>query len=182
MDQRAYLPSAGNGQPDVGRFEQGTPGSRWALGRYLVGRAIADFVSRVMLIVGLAILVLGGLVEWLGPTWAAVLMVLFGGSVLLLRWLLVAVLRRLTAADYFGPYEAQLRRLLADTRGDVRSELRRIGVPSRSWTIPLLGLRLARRKRRARTLARLRQFDVERVVPAARLDQLHMIVSQLSRR
>lgn len=182
MDQPAYLPPTGDGQPDVGRFEHGTPGSRWALGRYLVGRVIAEYVSRVLLIFALAVLVLAGVVGWLGPTWAAVLIVLFGASVLLLRWLLVAVLRRLTAARHFGPYESELRRLVAATHGDVRTELRRIGVPSRRWTLPLLGLRLARPRHRAKTLARLRQFEVERAVPVARLDQLHMIVSQLSRR
>jgi hypothetical protein len=72
-----------------------------------------------------------------------------------------------------------MRRLVAETRGDIRTELRRIGVPSRMWTLPLLVWRLARRARRAETLQRLRGFDAERVVSRSRLDEVHMIVRQL---
>ena len=164
--------------PDVGSFEQGTPGSRWALGRYLVGRAIGEYVSRGLLVFALLVVGLAALVWWLGPHWLAVLIGVFAVCVLLFRWARGAVLRRATSAGYFGPMESRLRQLVADTRGDVRAELRRIGVPSRTWTLPLLAWRLIRRRRRAETMRRLRQFDVERVVPSARLDELHLIVQQ----
>ena len=62
---------------------------------------------------------------------------------------LSAVLRRVTGAGYFGSAEGRMRRLVAETRGDIRTELRRIGVPSRLWSLPLLVWRLARRTRRA---------------------------------
>jgi hypothetical protein len=165
--------------PDVGRFEQGTPGSRWALGRYLVGRAIGEYVSRGLMVFALIVVGLAVLVWWLGPRWLAVLIGLFALCVLLFRWALTALLRRATGVGAFGPMEDRLRRLVADTRGDVRAELRRVGVPSRTWTLPLLAWRLFRRRRRAETMRRLRQFDVERVVPKARLDELHLIVRQV---
>jgi hypothetical protein len=60
----------------------------------------------------------------------------------------------------------------------VRTELRRIGLPSRRLTMPLLALRLLGR-RRSETLRRLGTFDVERVVPESRLDELHLIVYNL---
>ncbi len=179
VDPAQLPPPPDHGQPEVGDFEQGTPGSRWALGRYLVGRALGDYVGRGLLVIALGIAALAALVYWLGPTWLAVLIGVFALSVLLFRWLLSAVLRRFTGAHLFGPAEQRMRALVADTRTDVRAELRRIGVPSRTWTFPLLALRLARRTRRRDTLQRLGRFDVDRVVPASRLDELHMIVRQL---
>jgi hypothetical protein len=173
------LPPPQRDHPDVGAFEQGTPGSRWALGRYLVGRAIGEYVSRALTLFALIAVGLTALVWWLGPHWLAVLIGVFALTVLLLRSLLGAVLRRVTGVGYFGPAEDRMRRMVAETRGDVRSELRRIGVPSRTWTLPLLVWRLARRARRAETLRRLRSFDAERVVSRSRLDELHMIVRQL---
>jgi hypothetical protein len=166
-------------RPDVGHFEQGTPASRWALGRYLVGRAVGEYLSRGLLAFALMVIALAVLVWWVGPRWLAVLAGVFALCVLVLRWTLGAILRRATGAAYFAPMQDRLRRLVADTRGDVRAELRRIGVPSRTWTLPLLAWRLARRRRRAETLRRLRRFEVERVVPAARLDELHMIVQRV---
>jgi hypothetical protein len=173
------LPPSDHDRLDVGAFEQGTPGSRWALGRYLVGRAIGEYVSRALMVFALFVVALTVLVWWLGPHWLAVLIGVFALTVLLLRSLLGAVLRRITGAGYFGPVEDRMRRLVADTRGDIRGELRRIGVPSRTWTLPLLLWRLTRRTRRGETLQRLRLFDAERVVPGSRLDELHMIVRQL---
>lgn len=173
------LPPPQRDHPDVGAFEQGTPGSRWALGRYLVGRAIGEYVSRALTFFALLVVALTALVWWLGPHWLAVLIGVFALTVLLLRSLLGAVLRRVTGVGYFGPAEDRMRRLVAETRGDVRIELRRIGVPSRIWTLPLLVWRLARRARRAETIRRLRSFDAERVVSGSRLDELHMIVRQL---
>jgi hypothetical protein len=173
------LPPPKHPDPDVGAFEQGTPASRWALGRYLVGRAIGDFVSRALTVFTLFVVALAALVWWLGPHWLAVLIGVFALTVLLVRSLLGAVLRRATGAGYFGPADDRMRRLVAETRGDIRAELRRIRVPSRTWTLPLLVWRLARRRRRAETLRRLRAFDAKRVVSRSRLDELHMIVQQL---
>jgi hypothetical protein len=173
------LPPPLHDGPDVGQFEQGTPGSRWALGRYLVGRAIGEFVGRALTVFALLVVALAALAWWLGPHWLAGLIGVFAVTVLLLRSLLGAVQRRATGAGYFGPAEDRMRRLVAETRGDIRTELRRIGVPSRTWTLPLLVWRLARRTRRAETLQRLRDFDAERVVSRSRLDELHMIVRRL---
>ncbi len=173
------LPPPDPDGPEVGDFDQGTPGSRWALGRYLVGRAIGEYLNRALMLFALVVVALAVCVWWLGPRWLAVLIGVFAVTVLLLRWGLSAVLRRATGVGYFSPLEGRMRRLVADTRGDVRVELRRIGVPSRMWTLPLLAWRLDRPRHRGETLRRLRQFDVERVVPRSRLDELHLIVRQL---
>lgn len=172
------LPPPEPDRPDVGAFEQGTPASRWALGRYLVGRVLGEYVSEVLLVFALVVVALAVLVWFFGPHWLAVLIGVVALSVLVLRALLGAVLRRVSGARYFGPVEDRMWRLVRQTRGDMRAELRRIGVPSRVWTFPVLALRLARPSRRAETLERLRRFEVERVVPSTRLDELHMLVRQ----
>jgi hypothetical protein len=161
---------------DVGEFRQGSPVSRWALARYLVGRSIGESVSWSLLFVGLGILAVAALVGWgLNSTFWAVVIGIIGLGVLALRALLRAVLRRLTAADQLEPIEQRLRGLVSDTRSDVLRELRRLGLPSHTWTLPLLALRFAGRRRRE-TLERLRRFDVDRVVPKARLDELHLLL------
>jgi hypothetical protein len=163
---------------DVGGFQQGSPTSRWALARYLVGRAVGEAASRTLLIVALAVLALAALCEWgLGSTFLAVVLVVLAVMVLLLRAGLRAILRRLTAADRSGPIETRLRALVSDTHGDVLRELRRAGLPSHTLTLPLLAFKLVGR-RRAATIARLREFDVERAVPNARLDELHILLRQ----
>ena len=161
---------------DVGAFEQGSPASRWALARYLVGRALGESISRSLLVLALGILALAGLAEWAGSTFWSVLLALLALAVLAVRAVLGAVLRRLSAAERLGPIEARLHALVAETRSDVLAELRRIGLPGRTWTLPLLAVRFLGRQRRRAAVARLRGFDLDRVVPKARVDEVHLIL------
>lgn len=170
---------------DVGAFEQGSPVSRWALARYLVGRALGESIGRSLLIVGLVVLALAGLVEWLGSTFWSIVIAVVALAVLAMRAVLRAVLRRLTTANTVGTagtVEVRLQSLVTDTRPDVLAELRRVGLPGRTWSLPLLALRFLGRQRRRRTLTRLRSFDVDRVVPKARLDELHLILRDMQGR
>lgn len=161
---------------DVGTFEQGSGFSRWALARYLVGRAIGQSVSNTLLMIVIGLLVLVAVLEWvLHTTFFAILVLIVAVLVLVLRRGLRAVLRSLSAADKYGPVEDRLRQLVSDTHGDVLKELRRVGLPGRAITLPLLALRLVGRRRKD-TITRLREFEVERAVPKARLDELHMLL------
>jgi hypothetical protein len=161
---------------DVGEFRQGSPLTQWALARYLVGRALGESIGHTLLVVALVILSLAAASEWgLHSTFLAVVLTVLAVIVLLVRATLRAILRRLTEADRYGPLETRMRALVADTRGDVRRELRRVGLPSHSITLPLLAVRLMG-KRRTATLSRLREFDIDRAVPRARLDELHLLL------
>jgi hypothetical protein len=163
---------------DVGEFAQGSAVSRWALARYLVGRSIGESVGNTLLLVAVVILALAAVSQWvLGSTFLAVVLVILALLVLVVRAGLRAILRRLTAADRYGPIEQRLRALVSDTKGDVLKELRRVGLPSRTWTLPLLAFRLVGKRRKA-TLTRLRDFDIDRAVPKARLDELHMLLGR----
>ncbi|MCW2495510.1 hypothetical protein [Jatrophihabitans sp.] len=160
---------------DVGDFRQGTPASQWALARYLVGRAVAEALGRGLMIAALGVLVIAGLIGWAGSTFWAVVVGVVALGILVLRAALLGVLRRLPLMAGFGALEDRLRALVTDTGKDVLRELRRVGLPSHSWTLPLLALRLIGRRRRE-TTERLRRFEVGRVVPAARLDELHLLL------
>lgn len=162
---------------EVGEFRQGSPLSQWALARYLVGRALTESIGTALLGLGLVLLALAAVSEWLlHSTLLAVLIVIIAVGVLILRWILLAVVRRLTAFTQYAPVEARMTALVSDTRSDVLRELRRIGLPGRAWTLPLLVLRFLGRTRRADTVARLRRFEITRVVPAARLDELILLL------
>lgn len=163
---------------DVGEFRQGSPLTRWALARYLVGRALGESVGHTLLVVAAAVLALAAACQWgLHSTFFAVVLTVLAVMVLLVRAGLRTILRRLTEADRYGPVETRLRELVADTRGDVLAELRRVGLPSHTVTLPLLAFRLVG-KRRAATLARLREFDIDRAVPKTRLDELHLLLGR----
>lgn len=178
-----YADEEGGEYAYVGEFRQGSDASRWALARYLVGRAIGEAVGRSLLVVAVLILAAAGLLEVGGHPFWAVLCVLAALGVLLVRATLRALLRPLTAIGATGiaaATEARLRSAVDDTRADVLRELRRLGLPGRTWTLPLLALRLARRRKRADTLERLRGFDVDKVVPASRVDELHLLLQAVS--
>ena len=161
---------------EVGEFRQGSPLSQWAFARYLVGRAIGESVGHTLLVVAVGLLALAAACQWgLHSTFLAVVVGILALMVLLVRTALRAILRRLTEADRYGPIETRLRALVSDTRGDVLRELRRVGLPSHTVTLPLLAVRLLGKRRRA-TLERLRGFDIDRAVPKHRLDELHLLL------
>ncbi len=161
---------------DVGAFEQGSPFSRWALARYVVGRVILERVSWSLLVLALVFFALAAVSQFvLHVTLLTVLLVIVAVMVLLMRALLQAVLRRLMGAKAYGPLEEQLSGIVSGAGSDVLAELHRVGLPSRTLTLPLIAVRLIG-KRRAETMTRLREFEVERAVSRARLDELHMLL------
>jgi hypothetical protein len=166
---------------DVGDFRRGNLGTQWALGRYLVGRVIVGRVQAGLLFSAVLILILAGLVYWAGITWLAVLIALAALGVIIVRWLFITLVGRLIQAPIFGPFEDQLRRLVGDTRGDLRRELHRIGVPAGWWSFPLLIVRLMRRTSRRRLFERMRTVDLGKVVPASRVDELHLLIDSVRR-
>ena len=171
----------GRQAPEVGEFRQGTADSRRTLSGYLVGRAIGEQTAAGLMILGFSFLALAVGAYFIAPTWLAVLVGLIGFGLLLVRAVVAAVMRRLAGVGRFGPHEDRMRSLVAETRGDVRRELRRLGLPSHTATMPLLVARLLGR-RRGEVIARLRGFDIDRVVPPARVDDVHLVIQALSQR
>jgi hypothetical protein len=163
---------------DVGAFEPGSPFTRWALARYIVGRVILERVSWSLLVVAGVLVVLAVLAGWgLDSIFLAVVLGIIALFVLILRAVLRAVLKRLMAAKVYGPLEERMSAVIDGARKDVLAELRRVGLPSRLLTLPLLAVRLIGR-RRQETIARMREFDVDRAVSKARRDELHLVLRE----
>jgi hypothetical protein len=130
-----------------------------------------------LLSVVVVLLVLAGLAWWgIEAKVLGALLVVLALGVLLMRWVLLGVVRRLTGFTHYAALEEHMRALVDDTSSDVLRELRRIGLPGRVWTLPLLAMRFVGRQRRHDTLARLRTFEVERAVPKSRLDEMHIVL------
>ena len=163
---------------DIGSFDQGTEFSRWALARYIVGRVILERVSWALLALGIVVLVLAAVSQWLlHSTLLAVLLVIVALGVFAMRGLLRFVLHRLMNAKAYGPMEERVGKIVNGASRDVFLELRRVGLPSRIVTLPLLLFRLVGR-RRAETMERIRRFEVDRAVPKASRDELYLVLRQ----
>lgn len=173
------LPIGPQEGPDVGTFRQGDPFSRWALSRFVIGRVVLQRVGWTLLGLAVVLLALAVVCQLvLHLTVVTVLLVLVMLAVLAMRALLRLVLTKLLAAAEQGPLGAQLDDLVKGAAPDVLAELRRVGLPSRTLTMPLLAVRLARAKTREDTTQRLRRFEVERAVSDTRIDQLHLLLQQ----
>jgi len=168
--------------PDVGPYQRGTDASHWAMRRYLLTRALGVSVIRTVQWMGIAILLLAALVWVAHIKWLAVLIGLVAIAVLIVRALLSALGRRLTGVGGFGPaeaeVEAEVEAMVTQTRKGLRGELKRVGLPSSLWGPLLIALRLARPFRRIDTIRRLTQINLSTVVPAARLDELTLLLAR----
>lgn len=180
------LPRSGPAEGDadrisVGRFRPGSLSTQLALGRYLVGRVIIARINAGLMLTALVIIGIAVLVWLVGPHWLGILIGLLALPVLLVRALVRSFIGRITDAHTFGPAEDQVRRMIGDTGGDFRRELRRIGVPASIVSFPLLLMRLMRSSSRRTLLDRMRNFDLTRVVPASRVDELQMLITSIRR-
>lgn len=165
---------------EVGDFRPGSEASRWALARYLVARTVGDGAVRAVLLVAV---LCAALTVVLAVVHAPVALTVLVGLVTLgwvVGWRIARALwRRLTRGPALEPVRDDLERLVGDTRPDVRRELRRVGLPAHPFAAFAFAVRLGGR-RRADTVARMRRFDVDRVVPAERVDRLSMLLERVS--
>jgi hypothetical protein len=90
------------------------------------------------------------------------------------------VQRRISGIDEMGPSAARVEAMVGQTRKGIRTELKRIGLPSAPWGPTLIGIRLIRPVKCAETVRRLASFDLSQVVPSRTLDELHLLLRQSS--
>jgi hypothetical protein len=159
----------------------GRPDSEAALRQYLLTRALGRSVMSTVQWSAIAILLLAAGCWLIGLKVLAVLIGIVALFVLLFRSLLSAIGRRLSGADRLGPVEPQVRRLVARTGRGLRRELRRAGLPGTPWAPLLILLRLMRPYRRRQTAQALARVDLNRVVPASQLDELHLLLQSVGR-
>ncbi|MFL6161186.1 MAG: hypothetical protein ACJ74U_03070 [Jatrophihabitantaceae bacterium] len=162
-------------------FRSASPQSEAALRQYLLTRALGRSVLNTVQWSAIAIVALA-VACWLADVKVlAVLIGLLAVFVLLARWMLAGLGRRLSGADRLGAVEPQVRRLVARTGRQLRQELRRVGLPGTPWAPLLIALRLLRPYRRRQTAQALARVDLTRVVPASQLDELHLLLQSAGR-
>ncbi len=132
-------------------------------------------LDRLLSWLGFGLLAVGVLSWWLVSPWLGVPVILISLAVLGVRAIATALVRGLFGGGRRDPTDPRLAGLIKATRADVHRELRRLGLPGRVVTMPLLALRLVG-SRRIETVRRLSQFRADNVVPAARVDELHMVL------
>jgi hypothetical protein len=138
--------------------------------RYLLGRLAVDHLRRLTRWAWL-VPVLGLFLLLVRPRWIGMAVFVLGVLLLGARAVAAIALDRLSLAHRFRSSEHDLRSAVEAGKASLRVELRRAGLPSRSWHLPVFALRLARGSARADTRSRLRQVDVDRVLPRAQLDR-----------
>ena len=148
--------------------------------RYLLGRLAVDHFHRVtrwvwlVPVVGLALLLVH-------PRWIGLAVVGVGLLLILARRVMVAVVRRVSLARRFRPVEDELCSAVEAGKANLRVELRSAGLPSRPWGLALFATRLARGSARADLRSRLRQVDVDRVLPRAQLERALRLLGNTDR-
>jgi hypothetical protein len=78
--------------------------------------------------------------------------------------------------------EVELRDAVEAGKTSLQVELRAVGLPNRSWQLALFAVRLARGSARADARARIRQVDVDRVLPRAQLERALRLLSDATER
>lgn len=163
---------------EFSRLGPGDASSEGVLRRYLLVRALGRSLINAVQWSGLSILVIAVLC-WLGGVKVlGVLIGLVAIFVLLLRAMLAAVERRLAGSEQLGEAGPRVNALVSKTRRGLRKELRRVGLPAAPWAPLLIVLRLIRPYRRIQTVHALAGIDLSAVVPAAQLDELHLLLQR----
>ena len=164
---------------EVGNIGPASTTTQAALRRYLLIRALGSSIVNTVQGTGVAVLILAALC-WLGGLKVlAVLVGLFALLIFAVRGLLSAIQRRLSRSSMLGPLEPRVAALVARTRRGLRRELRRVGLPGVPWAPLLIGWRLLRPLRRARTMQALSRIDLTKVVPPSQLDELQILLRQM---
>ncbi|MDQ1742742.1 MAG: hypothetical protein QOE23_1081 [Pseudonocardiales bacterium] len=164
---------------EVGNIGPSSGAGQAALRRYLLTRALGSSIVNAVQWTGVAVLVLAVL-SWIGGLkLLAVLLGVIALVILAVRRLLGGIVGRLSGSSRLGPLEPRVAALVTRTRKDLRRELRRVGLPGSPWAPLLIGWRLIRPLRRARTMQSLSRIDLTKVVPPSQLDELQLLLRQM---
>lgn len=178
VPETVQSPATGGDRSDL---EPAHPGRRnTVVLRYLLGRLAIDHVRRLTVWTP-AVPVLGAALLLVRPRWAGIAVLALGVLLLGVRAGAVRLLLRLSLPHRFRPVEDELRAAVEAGKANLRVELRRVGLPSRSWHVPVFALRLARGTGRAEARGRLRDVDVDLVLPRAQLDRALRVLDEASR-
>ena len=145
--------------------------------RYLLGLLAVDHVRSlarwafVLPPVGLILLLVK-------PRWIGLAVIVLGVLLIVGRFVAVRMISRHTLPRRYRPVEDELRAAVEAGKANLRGELRRVGMPSSALALTRSVVRLGSSDSRSTTRSRLRDIEIDRVLPRAQLDRALRVLDE----
>lgn len=145
--------------------------------RYLLGLLAVDHVRSLtrwafaLPLVGLVLLVVR-------PRWIGLAVIVLGVLLVIARFVALRLIARRTLPRRYRPVEDELRAAVEAGKANLRGELIRVGMPSSALGLTRSVVRLGTSDSRRSARARLRDIDIDRVLPRAQLDRALRVLDE----
>lgn len=138
--------------------------------RYLVGLLAVDHV-RSLTRWTFAVPVVGLVLLLVKPRWIGLAVFVLGLLLIAGRLVAVKLIERRTLPRRYRPVEDDLRAAVEAGKANLRGELRRVGMPSSALALSRSAVRSGSSDSRSDDRSRLRDIEIDRVLPRAQLDR-----------
>jgi hypothetical protein len=145
--------------------------------RYLLGLLAVDHVRSLsrwafaLPLVGLVLLVVR-------PRWIGLAVIVLGVLLIVGRIVAVRMISRRTLPRRYRPVEDELRAAVEAGKANLRGELRRVGMPTSALALTRSVVRLGSSDSRRTARSRLRDIEIDRVLPRAQLDRALRVLDE----
>ena len=145
--------------------------------RYLLGVLAIDHVRSLsrwafaLPVVGLVLLVVR-------PRWIGLAVIVLGVLLIVGRIVAVRMISRRTLPRRYRPVEDELRAAVEAGKANLRGELRRVGMPTSALALTRSVVRLGSSDSRRTARSRLRDIEIDRVLPRAQLDRALRVLDE----
>jgi hypothetical protein len=145
--------------------------------RYLLGLLAVDHVRSLsrwafaLPLVGLVLLVVR-------PRWIGLAVIVLGVLLIIGRIVAVRMISRRTLPRRYRPVEDELRAAVEAGKANLRGELRRVGMPTSALALTRSVVRLGSSDSRRTARSRLRDIEIDRVLPRAQLDRALRVLDE----
>ena len=145
--------------------------------RYLLGLLAVDHVRSLsrwafaLPLVGLVLLVVR-------PRWIGLAVIVLGVLLIVGRIVAVRMISRHTLPRRYRPVEDELRAAVEAGKANLRGELRRVGMPTSALALTRSVVRLGSSDSRRTARSRLRDIEIDRVLPRAQLDRALRVLDE----
>jgi hypothetical protein len=145
--------------------------------RYLLGLLAVDHVRSLsrwafaLPLVGLVLLVVR-------PRWIGLAVIVLGVLLIVGRIVAVRMISRRTLPRRYRPVEDELRAAVEAGKANLRGELRRVGMPTSALALTRSVVRLGSSDSRRTSRSRLRDIEIDRVLPRAQLDRALRVLDE----
>ena len=145
--------------------------------RYLVGLLAIDHV-RALGRWAFPLPVIGLLLLLVRPRWIGLAVIVLGILLIVARVVAVRLISHRTLPRRYRPVEDELRAAVEAGKANLRGELRRVGMPNSAMALPRSAVRLGSSDSRRTARTRLRDIEIDRVLPRAQLDRALRVLDE----